>query len=932
MANLNQFITDITTVLGPQRVHTDELLVKAYSVDASPFEPCAKAVVDIANPAELQHLLRFSRKHRMGLSFRAAGTGVSGQTITNDITVRFVGDHWKYIQVLNQGQQVKAGCCVVGAEVNAALQPYRRFMTADPSSIGSAFIGGMASTNAAGLSCVIQKNIFHTMTDIHFTLMDGTTVDTADPASVTRFRKMHATMLAELVALRQRILDDPAMDEKVRRKFSIRNTAGYSLNAFTDYEDPVEILSHLIIGSEGTLAFIHDITLNTDVLRTERATALVGFHTLDEAIKGVLLLEAHCPMYAVEFLNSVSLNALMPVQGFPDYLRGLGKDACALLLETNGQDKEELEANVAKVTNVLGSLKMASELRFEYDLTVCDQLWNIRRSLFPILAGTRAPEEYAYSEDYCVPIQHLPEACTAFVDILNKYGFTKSGVHGHALHGNIHFSIPLQLNNDEELRKVGLVIDEVAEVVLGLGGALKAEHGTGRAVAPFVRLEWGDDLYKVMQDLKKVIDPAGLLNPGVLLNENPQGHLENLKYAVHVDKSIDTCVDCGFCEYVCPSAGVGLSSRQRIYTLRTIAGLRKAGENDLADRWMKTFHKLGRDMCAVDGLCATRCPLGIDTGAYMKRLRHDSFSGVGMATAGAVASNFRVVGSVASTMLTVVSAAHKLMGHNLAAKTGSIARLVSGMTIPDFREVELTGGSAIPTPQPGTSQDKTVVYYPSCATRIMGYAEAEPLMDVTLRLLQKAGYRVLFPEKNTKYCCGKAFESKGLFEKADAKSAELSKALLRISENGRWPVLCDTSPCLARMKKTLDSRLQLWEPALFTLTHLAEHLTFVRKERSVALHPTCSMREMKLVETFREVAEKCVTNVVIPEKIFCCGFSGDKGFAVPELNASALRTLRAQVAHCEEGYSTSRTCEVGLTLHSGKHYRNILYLVDECTK
>ena len=931
MANFHQFLADMTAVVGQERLHTDELLVKAYSVDASPFEPRSKAVVDIATPAELRHLLRLARRHQVGLSFRAAGTGVSGQTITEGVTVRLVGDHWKYIQVLDKGRQVKAGCSVVGAEINDALRPYRRFMTADPSSIGSAHIGGMASTNAAGLSCVIQKNIFHTMADIHFTLADGTAVNTADPVSVAHFRQSHALLLEQLLALRQRILDNPDMEAKVRRKFAIRNTAGYSLNAFTDYDDPVDILSHLLIGSEGTLAFIHDITLNTDVLRTERATALVGFHTLGEAIKGVLLLEAHCPMYAVEFLNSVSLKALMPVQGFPDYLRGLGKDACALLLETNGQDKAELEANVAKVTEVLGSLNMASELRFEYDPDVCEQLWNIRRSLFPILAGTRAPEEYAYSEDYCVPIQNLPEACNAFVEILNKHGFTKSGVHGHALHGNIHFSIPLQLNNDEELRKVGQVIDEVAEVVLGLGGALKAEHGTGRAVAPFVRLEWGDALYQVMQELKAFIDPDNILNPGVLLNENPRAHLEYLKYAVDVDKSINTCVDCGFCEYVCPSARVGLSSRQRIYTLRTISGMRKAGDTQRADAWMKTFNKLGRDMCAVDGLCATRCPLGIDTGAYMKRLRHDGFSSMGKITAGTVASNFRVVGKVASTMLNVVSAAHKLMGHTLAVKSGTVSRVFSGMTIPDFREVDLTGGSPVPTCQGGAVHDRTVVYYPSCATRIMGYADAEPLMDVTLRLLQKAGYRVLIPENAQKLCCGKAFESKGLFEQADAKSAQLERALLDLTEGGRWPVLCDTSPCLARMKKKLNPRLQLMEPVVFTLTHLAQHLSFARKERSVALHPTCSMREMKLVEAFRQVAEQCVTDVVIPDKIFCCGFSGDKGFAAPELNASALCTLAAQVAHCEEGYSSSRTCEVGLTLHGKKPYRNILYLIDECT-
>lgn len=106
----------------------------------------------------------------------------------------------------------------------------------------------------------------------------------------------------------------------------------------------------------------------------------------------------------------------------------------------------------------------------------------------------------------------------------------------------------------------------------------------------------------------------------------------------------------------------------------------------------------------------------------------------------------------------------------------------------------------------------------------------------------------------------------------------------------------------------------------------------MRKTRRIALHPTCSTREMGLVDKFRQVAERCVTEVVMPDNIFCCGFSGDKGFSHPELNASALRHLEAQIRDCEEGYSSSRTCEVGLTLHGKKPYRNILYLIDECTR
>lgn len=936
MADFTRFIQEAKSGLSERQVYTDELLVKAYSVDGSPFEPIARVVVDIYNPEQLGLLLDIARKTGVSLTYRGSGTGVSGQTIARDVTVRLPGPYWKRIDVLDDGERVRARCGVIGAEVNAALKPYGRYMTADPSSISAASIGGMAATKAAGLGCTVDKNLYSMMTGLHFTLADGTDVDTEDRDSVARFRKSHAAMLEELAALRARIMGDDTMRETIVRKFRIRNTNGYSLNAFTDFEDPVDILAHLLIGSEGTLGFIHSITIRTERVRPYRSTALVGFSSLDDAIRAVLLLEKRCSMYAVEFLNHVSLNALMQLPAFPGFLRGLGSDACALLLETNAETEEALARNVAEVVAVFEEVKPVSPVNFETDPAVCESLWNVRRALFPLLAGTRHPEEFAYSEDYCVPINNLPQACRSFVEILHKYGFTKSGVHGHALHGNIHFSIPLRINDPVAIGDVAKVIEEVAVVVVGLGGALKAEHGTGRAVAPFMRLEWGEDLVRVMYALKGIIDPLNIMNPDVMLNEDPNCHLTGLKYAVAVDSIVDTCIDCGFCEYVCPSGGVGLSSRQRIYTLRTIAGLRKDGKNALADKWEAAFRRIGVDLCAADGLCATRCPLGIDIAGFMKKLRGLGHSSFAKGMASSAARHFGLLEGAASGMLSFGSGAHKLLGHHLAEASGALTRAVTGMKVPDLNAVHLTGGAPAPrgSVTPGAP---AVVYYPSCAVRMMGYKDAdgareESLMDVTVRLLKKAGYSVILPEQAKGLCCGKMFETKGLHEQADAKLKELETVLLALSGNGEIPVLCETSPCVARMKKKMDKRVCIQEPVAFVLERLVGRLHFVRKERKVALHPTCSIREMGLVDKFREVAEHCVTSVVIPEGIFCCGFSGDKGFTHPELNAFALRHLEEQIKDCEEGYSSSRTCEVGLTLHGKKPYRNILYLVDECTR
>ena len=210
----------------------------------------------------------------------------------------------------------------------------------------------------------------------------------------------------------------------------------------------------------------------------------------------------------------------------------------------------------------------------------------------------------------------------------------------------------------------------------------------------------------------------------------------------------------------------------------------------------------------------------------------------------------------------------------------------------------------------------------------------QPLVNKMMHLLRKAGYEVIFPENMSNLCCGTIWESKGMPDIADRKSKELEDALWRASEEGRYPVLCDQSPCLHRMRQTIH-RMKLYEPAEFIYTFLRPHLTFKPTDRPVAVHITCSTREMGLADTLVKLARLCTTGqVLVPEEIGCCAFAGDRGFTHPELNAYALRKLRPQIeaANIQIGYSNSRTCEIGLTTNSGIPYVSIAYLVDECTE
>ena len=218
----------------------------------------------------------------------------------------------------------------------------------------------------------------------------------------------------------------------------------------------------------------------------------------------------------------------------------------------------------------------------------------------------------------------------------------------------------------------------------------------------------------------------------------------------------------------------------------------------------------------------------------------------------------------------------------------------------------------------------------------MGPAKDDPdkdsIPDAMVRVLLKAGYEIIYPQHMNTLCCGTPFQSKGHFKQAEIKARELEDALRQASEHGKWPVICDTSPCLYHMRQVMNSGLKLYEPVEFIHDLLMDRLKFTPLPQSVAIHNTCSSIKMGLESKFHAVARACADNVVVPEPVGCCGFAGDRGFTYPELNASALKDLKPAVSEsCTAGYSTSRTCEIGLSLHSGIYYKSIVYLVDKCT-
>lgn len=733
---------------------------------------------------------------------------------------------------------------------------------------------------------------------------------------------------------------DGVLRERIARKFKIKNTTGYSLNALIDYDDAIDILAHLMIGSEGTLGFISEITYNTVAEYGDKASALVIFKGIEDACRAAVILGEQ-PVEAVELMDRAALRSVESTPGMPTYLSEVSESAAALLIETRAPDKKILRRNIETVSRALNDMDLERPLQFTDVESEYSKLWNIRKGLFPAVGAVRHSGTTVIIEDVAFPKEHLAAATLELQQIMARYGYDNAIIFGHALAGNIHFVFTQDFGSQQEIERYSGFMDEVCAMVIDkYDGSLKAEHGTGRNMAPYVEMEWGREAYVLMERIKTLFDPHRLLNPGVILNPNPRAHLENLKPLTATSAIVDKCIECGFCEPVCPSKNLTLTPRQRITVQREISRLQAAGDDPAQrDALVKSYAYDGDNTCAADGLCQMACPVAINTGELTKELRRLKVTGTPRETlARSIARNYGPVTSVVRHGLSSVNALHCLIGTQAMQKIAGAARKFSGNRLPLWTPHMPTGAARRKNPGTDRGSLKKVVYFPSCISRTMGPARTvgkgkQQLLSQTMeRLLVRGGYDVLYPPGMEALCCGVPFNSKGAFRQADEKAAELERVLLEISDNGVHPVVCDTSPCLYRMRQTMDVRLSLYEPAEFIHDFLLGELKITKSKEKIALHTTCSSEKMGLAAKLRRVAEACADEVVVPDKVGCCGFAGDKGFTYPELNASALEELHDQVCSCTAGYSNSRTCEIGLSLHGGIEYSSIVYLVERCSR
>jgi D-lactate dehydrogenase len=932
----------LAQVLPADRIITDPLGRLAHGTDASFYRLEPQVVAVVEDEAEMVALLRLCRRHGTPVTFRAAGTSLSGQAVTDSV-LAVLGDGWNRVAIAPDALTIRLGPGVLGGEANRRLAPFGRKIGPDPASISACKVGGIAANNASGMCCGTAQNSYRTLQSMRVMLADGTLVDTGDAASRAALRASHPELLDGLARLRAEVLADEALAARIRRKFAIKNTTGYSLNALVDFTDPVDILAHLMIGSEGTLGFIAEITYRTVPEHADKATGLLVFEDLVAACEAVIRLKP-TPVAAVELIDRAGLRSVEGQPGMPPFIRTLPEGATALLVETRAADAEALARGIDTVTAALAGARTLLPVCFSTDPGECERLWTIRKGLFPSVAAMREIGTPVIIEDIAVPIDRLADATRDLQRLFRAHGFDDTFIFGHALEGNLHFVITPDLSRPAEIERYRRFMDAVARLVVDdYDGSLKAEHGTGRNMAPFVELEWGADAYRLMRRIKDLFDPEGLLNPGVILNDDKEIHLKNIKPMPAADRLVDACMECGFCERTCPSAGLTLTPRQRIAGWREISRLAATGEDARRAELIQRYAYQGLDTCAACGLCASACPIGIETGLLTKKLRGEGQGPVARRLGELVAGRYGTAMGIVRQGFRLADLAASAIGPgNLERATETLRRL-SGDVLPAWSRTLPAGrgfgaGMAAEAADAGDADDRpAVVYLPSCAARAMGPAAGDPdptpLPAKTLHLLAKAGYRVVLPDGLDGLCCGQPFESKGLVTAAARQARAVEDALARASDGGRLPIVSDTSPCSFRLKQVLPAALRPLDIVEFIHDRLMDRLAFTRQPGAVALHVTCSGRRMGLEGKLAAIGRACAESAVIPASVGCCGFAGDKGFHTPELNAHALRSLADDLPDgCTGGYSHSRTCEIGLSQHAGVPYRSIVYLVDACSR
>lgn len=941
---------DLERILHPSRVLMSPIYRIAYANDASYFRLVPEAVVQPASIGEIQSLFQFSQQHKIPMTFRAAGTSLSGQAVTDGILVD-ISKHWGRYNLEEDAALIRAQPGIIGGLLNTVLKSRGRRIGPDPASIDACMVGGILANNSSGMCCGVTENAYRTLHSMTFVLPDGFTLNTSDPAAAQLFENEQPHIAKGLLELKQRITRNSQLATRIRRRYQAKNNNGYLLNAFLDFDSPLDILTHLLIGSEGTLGFIAEAVLHTLPDFPHKCTGQLYFKDIQDAASAIDPLR-QSGARAAEIMDRASLRSVEGLTGAPAILSQLPEGAAAILVEYQAENAEAGQRFKKEAERAAREIRLLYDPEFTDDPIAQAALWKLRKGIIPTVGAMRPPATTLLTEDVVFPVPSLAEGVTDIQHLFDKHGYPEGVIFGHAKDGNLHFLIAQSFNTDADVRHFAAFMDDLVSVVSGkYDGALKAEHGTGRNTAPFVATEWGDEAYAIMRDLKSLLDPDNMLSPGVVINPNPQAHVTDVKSMALAAAEVDKCIECGFCESKCPSRRLTLTPRQRIVVQREIACLRaSAPDSPRLDSLVRDFSYHGIDTCVLDGLCATACPITINTGDLTRRLRAESVTNESPALW--VANHFALAEDAVGWAVRFGHAADNLCGTSWHFVLHA-AEKITGSNLPKWNQ-------HIPSPTKNLRalhalrSETDVIYFPSCVSRQLGTPPdarqpspaPRPLSLATVFAIvaSRADISLNIPPDAAGHCCGQPFHSKGY---ESAYRATLHKTIRRFwewSEHGNIPIVIDTTSCTHALR-TCGDGLSVEDRELWKQLTILDSIEFLHDfvlpkldlhpmEEDIILHPNCSARKLGLDSKMLAIANRCARSAIVPLNLGCCAFAGDRGLLFPELTASATQAEAAEVTAREYGgyYSSNIPCEIGMSEATGKDYLSIVYLVEKTSR
>ncbi|MGW7087027.1 FAD-binding and (Fe-S)-binding domain-containing protein [Streptomyces sp. NPDC054871] len=933
--------SELTALLGSDKVLTKISDLVRYASDASPYRFVPQVVVVAEDIDDISAVLSYAHGRSREVVFRAAGTSLNGQAQGEDILVD-VRKHWAGVEVIGDGEQARIGPGTTVLRANATLARHGRVLGPDPASAIACTIGGVVANNASGMTAGTTRNSYRTVASLTFVLPTGTVVDTADPQADDELAHAEPALCEGLLAIKREIEADQELTARVRAKYEIKNTNGYRLDAFLDGATPVEILRGLMVGSEGTFGFISEVVFDTLPLDRHVTTGLLFFPSLPAAAAAVPLFN-EAGALAVELMDGNTLRASTSVAGVPADWARLPKSTAALLVEFRAPDEARQETYEAAAAEVVKGLELVAPVAsvtnaFTRDPKTIGGYWKARKAFVTAVGGSRPSGTTLITEDFAVPPSRLAEACEALLELQTRHGFD-AAVAGHAAHGNLHFLLAFDAGLPSDVERYAAFMDAFCSLTVErFDGSLKAEHATGRNIAPFLELEWGPRATELMWRTKQVIDPDGVLAPRIVLDRDPKAHLRGLKTIPKVELIADPCIECGFCEPTCPSEDLTTTPRQRIVLRREM--MRQAPGSPVEDGLVEAYGYDAVDTCAGDSTCKLACPVGIDTGALMKDFRHARHSPREEKTAALAARNFKAVEAAARL---AVAAADRISDRLLTSVTRTARKAVRPDLVPEWLP-DIPGAAARKLPHT-TRVGASAVYYPACVNRIFASPGDRSLPEAIVAVSTRAGRPLWIPDDVAGTCCATIWHSKGY----DAGNAVMANRIVEAAwgwtAGGRLPLVVDASSCtlgiahevvpyLTADNRQLHRELTVVDSLVWAADELLPHLSVYRTVGSAVLHPTCSMSHLGDEAQLRAVAEACADEVVVPDDAGCCAFAGDRGMLHKELTESATRKEAAEVTArpFDAHLSANRMCEVGMDHATGRAYYSVLLELERATR